>query len=77
MTGTGPLHDSLSDLADSVVPIDLYERSLRRSRRIGRREAAVGTGAAVVALGLLGSGLWQLPQPSGDSAARGASNASR
>ncbi|MEV4703808.1 hypothetical protein [Actinoplanes sp. NPDC049316] len=71
MTAAGPLHDSLSDLADSVVPIDLYEGSLRRSRRIGRREAAVGTGAAVVALGLLGSGLWQLPQSSNDSSARG------
>ncbi|UQU64446.1 hypothetical protein COUCH_36750 [Couchioplanes caeruleus] len=71
MTGPGPLHDSLSELADSVLPIDLYERSLRRSRRIGRREAAVGTGAAVVALGLLGSGLWQMPQPSGDSSPRG------
>lgn len=71
MTGHDPLRDSLSDLADSVHPADLYERSLRRSRRIGRREAAVGTGAAVVALGLLGSGLWQLPPSSADNSARG------
>ena len=71
MTGHEPLRDSLSDLADVVLPTDLYERSLRRSRRIGRREAAVGTGAAVVALGLLGSGLWQLPQSAADNSARG------
>jgi len=71
MTGHDPLRDSLSDLADSVAPADLYERSLRRSRRIGRREAAVGTGAAFVALGLLGSGLWQLPQRSAETASRG------
>jgi len=54
-----------------VHPADLYERSLRRSRHIGRREAAVGTGAAVVALGLLGSGLWQLPQSSRETPTAG------
>jgi TolB protein len=62
MTGPGPLRDELRELADSVSPTDLYERSLARSRRIGRREAAVGTTAAVAALSLLGSGLWQLPR---------------
>ncbi|MEV4637683.1 hypothetical protein AB0J80_10055 [Actinoplanes sp. NPDC049548] len=62
MTAPEPLRESLSELAATVAPADLYERSLRRSRRIGRREAAVGTGAALVALGLLGSGLWQLPR---------------
>jgi len=62
MTGPDPLRDELRELADTVAPADLYERSLARSRRIGRREAAIGTTAAVVALALLGSGLWQLPQ---------------
>ena len=61
MTGPDPLRTELCDLAEAVTPVDLYERSLHRSRRIGRREAAVGTGAALVALGLLGSGLWHLP----------------
>ncbi|MFI7602584.1 TolB family protein [Actinoplanes sp. NPDC049681] len=68
MTGRDPLRESLTDLAGTVAPADLYERSLRRSRRIGRREAAIGTGAAVLALGLLGSGLWQLPHASVQSA---------
>ncbi|MET8153370.1 hypothetical protein ACIBSW_26490 [Actinoplanes sp. NPDC049668] len=62
MTAPDPLRDELRDLADVVVPADLYERSLARSRRIGRREAAIGTTAAVVALALLGSGLWRLPK---------------
>jgi TolB protein len=63
MTGPDPLRDELWELAGSVTPADLYERSLARSHRIGRREAALGTTAAVVALALLGSGLWQLPRP--------------
>ncbi|MFI7539896.1 TolB family protein [Actinoplanes sp. NPDC049599] len=62
MTGPDPLRDELRELADTVTPTDLYERTLTRSRRIGRREAVVGTTAAVVALALLGSGLWQLPR---------------
>lgn len=62
MTRPNPLGDELRELADVVIPADLYERSLIRSRRIGRREAAIGTAAAVVALALLGSGLWQLPK---------------
>ncbi|MEU7903961.1 hypothetical protein [Actinoplanes sp. NPDC049118] len=62
MTAPDPLREELCELADVVVPADLYERSLIRSRRIGRREAAIGTTAAVVALALLGSGLWRLPK---------------
>jgi TolB protein len=62
MTGPDPLRDELRELADTVTPTDLYARSLARSHRLGRREAAVGTTAAVVALALLGSGLWQLPR---------------
>ncbi|MEU4219445.1 hypothetical protein [Actinoplanes sp. NPDC026623] len=62
MTSPNPLHEELRELADVVVPADLYERSLIRSRRIGRREAAIGTTAAVLALALLGSGLWRLPK---------------
>jgi TolB protein len=62
MTGPDPLRDELRELADTVAPADLYERSLARSHRLGRREGAVGTTAAVVALALLGSGLWQLPR---------------
>ena len=62
MTGPDPLRAELRELADVAAPADLYERSLARSRRLGRREAAVGTAAAVLALALLGSGLWQLPR---------------
>jgi TolB protein len=65
---TGPLGDELRELADTVTPTDLYERSLARSRRLGRREAAVGTTAAVIALALLGSGLWQLPRSGPETA---------
>ena len=58
---TERLSDSLRDLADTVEPADLYERAVRHSRRIARREAAVGTGAALTAIGLLAGGLWHLP----------------
>ncbi|MCY1137558.1 hypothetical protein OWR29_06060 [Actinoplanes sp. Pm04-4] len=56
------LRSSLRDLADVAEPTDMYERALHRSRRIGRREAAVGTGAALLVLGVLASGLWKIPQ---------------
>jgi TolB protein len=58
---TDQLRESLCDLADTVEPVDLYDRAVRRSRRLARREATVGAGAALTALGLLAGGLWQLP----------------
>jgi TolB protein len=61
MTGPDHLRDALAELADAARPADLYDGAVRRSRTIARREAAVGTGAAVVALALLTSGLWQTP----------------
>ncbi|MBL7257342.1 PD40 domain-containing protein [Paractinoplanes lichenicola] len=56
------LRASLHDLADVAEPADMYERAINRSRRIGRREAAVGTGAAMAVLVVLASGLWQMPR---------------
>ncbi|WP_433300191.1 TolB family protein [Actinoplanes sp. CA-030573] len=58
---TDPLRDSLHGLADVVEPVDLYDRAVRRSRHIARREATVGTVAALLAIGLLASGLWRMP----------------
>ena len=55
------LRTSLRDLAEIAQPADLYDRALHRSRRIARREAAVGTGAALLVLGVLASGLWRMP----------------
>jgi TolB protein len=55
------LRDSLHDLADGVESVDLYDRAVRRSSRIARREAAIGTGAALLVLGVLATGLWRLP----------------
>ena len=55
------LRASLRDLAEIAEPTDLYDRALHRSRRIARREAAVGTGAALLVLGVLASGLWRMP----------------
>ena len=57
------LRASLHDLADVAVPADMYDRAVHRSRRIARREAAVGTGAALLVLGVLASGLWRMPHP--------------
>jgi TolB protein len=55
------LRESLRELADAATPADLYDGAVRRSRRIARREATVGTAAAVAALALLASGLWRRP----------------
>jgi TolB protein len=55
------LHAALHDLADDVEATDLYTRAVRRSGRIARREAAIGTGAALLVLGVLAAGLWRLP----------------
>jgi TolB protein len=52
-----PLSSSLGELAESVRDADLYERSLRRSRSIGRRRAAAVAGAGLAVLGLAGAGL--------------------
>ncbi len=56
-----PLAESLDELAESVRNADLYERSLRRSRRIGRRRAAAVAGAGLAVLGLAGAGLLVRP----------------
>jgi len=52
----------LSEIAESVRNVDLYERSLSRSRRIGRHRAAAITGAALAVLGLAGAGLFITPR---------------
>ena len=61
MTAEDDLRCALRDLADVAKPTDLYDRALGCSRRIARREAAIGTCAAAVVLGVLVSGLWGLP----------------
>src|SRR5687767_542351 len=63
MTAPQPdrLRESLADLADLAEPTDLYDRAVHRSSRIARREAAIGTTAALLVIGALASGLWRLP----------------
>jgi len=56
-----PFQRPLDEIAESVRNVDLYERSLRRSRQIGRRRAAAVSGAALVVLGLAGAGLFMVP----------------
>ncbi|MEU4238721.1 hypothetical protein [Actinoplanes sp. NPDC026619] len=58
---TDYLRESLHELADEVAPADIYARAVRRSRRIARQEAVIGTLAALATLALLVSGLWRLP----------------
>lgn len=52
-----PLRESLGQLAESVQNVDLYDRALRRSGRIGRNRAGAVAGAALAVLGLAGAGL--------------------
>jgi len=64
MSGRGtPLRESLTGRANDVESVDLYERSLRRSRAIGRRRAATGAATALVILALAGGKLWQFIPP--------------
>jgi TolB protein len=49
------LRQSLSAIADQVGPVDLYEGSLRRSRRIGRRRTAITSLATVLLVALGGT----------------------
>jgi TolB protein len=58
-----PLRDDLTSRAADVETVDLYERSLRRSRAIGRRRAATGAATALVILALAGGKLWQFLPP--------------
>jgi TolB protein len=55
------LKESLGQLAESVRNVDLYDRALTRSRRIGRRRAVAATGSALAVLALAGAGLWNFP----------------
>jgi TolB protein len=68
-----PLRAALHDLADTVDPADLHDRALRRSHRAGRRESVAGTGAALVAVGLLGGALWHLQRTAPPAAAEAVS----
>ena len=52
-----PIRENLVDLAEEVSDVDLYERALRTSRRLGWTRAAVASAAAlalVVAIGAAG-----------------------
>jgi TolB protein len=57
------LRSGLGELAESVQNVDLYERSLSRSRRIGRRRALSVSAAAAAVLALAGFGLLSLGTP--------------
>ena len=54
------LHEELAAISEQVRPVDLYERSLRRSDQIGRRRAAVGVGGTALGIVLIVLLAWQL-----------------
>jgi hypothetical protein len=62
---SGSLSNGLDTIASRVESVDLYSRSLNRSRQIGRRRAA-GVTAAGAVLAFAAFGTWQLlPRPDG------------
>jgi TolB protein len=56
------LKDILGDLAEGVRDVDLYDRAVTRSRRIGRNHAIARTGSLLALAGLAGFALWQFPR---------------
>ncbi|MEV4535729.1 hypothetical protein AB0J82_18070 [Asanoa sp. NPDC049518] len=54
------LRESLTDIGDQVKPVDFVDRSLVRSKRIGRNRALVSGAAAACALALAGGLAWQV-----------------
>jgi TolB protein len=61
MNGDDLLRESLGDLAESVTNVDMLDRTLARSKRIGRQRATAVTAAACAVLGLAGFGLLGFP----------------
>jgi TolB protein len=58
------LRDSLTRISERVMPVDLLDRSLARSRRIGRNRALVAATATVATIALAVGAVWQLGVPS-------------
>ncbi|HEY6593690.1 MAG TPA: hypothetical protein VI011_06230 [Asanoa sp.] len=55
------LRADLADLAEDVIPVDLRDRTLTTSHRLGRRRTAVRTAAALAVLAAAGVGFAVLP----------------
>jgi TolB protein len=57
------LRDSLRQIGDQAEPVDFVDRSLSRSKRIGRNRRLISGAAMVAVLGLAGGLTWQLGPP--------------
>jgi len=57
------LRDSLTRISEQATPVDFLDRSLSRSKRIGRNQRIMTGIAAVVALAAVGGVAWQLNLP--------------
>ncbi|GIF70434.1 hypothetical protein Ais01nite_84690 [Asanoa ishikariensis] len=54
------LRDSLTEIGDRAKPVDFVDRSLARSKRIGRNRALISGAATACALVLAGGLAWQV-----------------
>jgi len=57
------LRDSLAQIGDQARPVDFLDRSLSRSKRIGRNRAIVTSAAVVAVLAVTGGVAWQVGRP--------------
>ncbi|MEV0713444.1 hypothetical protein [Asanoa sp. NPDC050611] len=57
------LRESLANLSDQAKPVDFLDRSLARSKRIGRNQAIVRSAAVACVLAVAGVFTWQLGLP--------------
>ncbi|WP_344618838.1 hypothetical protein, partial [Dactylosporangium salmoneum] len=66
------LRDSLARIGERAEPVDFLDRSLARSKRIGRNQRLMSGAAAIVAVVVAGGLAWQLTRPpAGDSTPAG------
>ncbi|MBV1850099.1 hypothetical protein [Catellatospora tritici] len=54
------LRDGLARIGDQVKPVDFLDRSLSRSRRIGRNQGIMAGAGAVAVMAVVGGLVWQL-----------------
>jgi TolB protein len=57
------LRDSLAQIGDQATPVEFLDRSLARSKRIGRNRAMITSTAVVLVLALTGGIAWQVGRP--------------
>src|SRR5262245_53069461 len=57
------LRENLAQISEQARPVEFLDRSLARSKRIGRNRAILSSAAVVVVLAVTGGIVWQVGRP--------------